>query len=155
MTLPSRVSRALALLKLPEEIQEQVNTGAIPARSAYEISKHPNADVQADLAKKAAAGELSHHQAASAVRQRQGKQKPTPRTTKQTFFAENGRSAGMPRRRWATASLSSCKVMTSSPTRAAGLPASKIERVTGGILIAEGSFGDAPALVVARFTSGS
>ena len=32
---PSRVSRALALLKLPEEIQEQVNTGEIPARSAY------------------------------------------------------------------------------------------------------------------------
>ena len=62
----------------------------IPARSAYEISKLPNADAQADLAKKAAAGELSHNQAANAVRQRQGKQKPTPRTTKQTFFAENG-----------------------------------------------------------------
>jgi ParB family chromosome partitioning protein len=87
---PSRVSRALALLKLPEEIQEQVNTGEIPARSAYEISKLPNADAQALLAKKAAAGELSHHQAANAVRQRQGKEKPTPRTTKQTFFAENG-----------------------------------------------------------------
>ena len=87
---PSRVSRALALLKLPEEIQEQVNAGVIPARSAYEISKLPNADAQADLAKKAAAGELSHNQAANAVRQRQGKQKPTPRMTKQTFFAENG-----------------------------------------------------------------
>ena len=87
---PSRVSRALALLKLPEEIQEQVNTGEISARSAYEISKLPNADTQAVLAKKAAAGELSHNQAANAVRQRQGKPKPSPRTTKQTFFAENG-----------------------------------------------------------------
>lgn len=87
---PSRVSRALALLKLPEAIQEQVNIGEISARSAYEISKLPNADMQAVLAEKAAAGELSHNQAANAVRQRQGKQKPTPRTTKQTFFAENG-----------------------------------------------------------------
>ena len=87
---PSRVSRALALLKLPEEIQEQVNAGVIPARSAYEISKLPNADAQAALAEKAAAGELSHTQAANAVRQRQGKQKPSPRKTKQTFFAENG-----------------------------------------------------------------
>lgn len=86
----SRVSRALALLKLPEEIQEQVNIGEISARSAYEISKLPNAGTQAVLAQKAAAGELSHSQAANAVRQRQGKQKPTPRTTKQTFFAENG-----------------------------------------------------------------
>ena len=87
---PSRVSRALALLKLPMEIQEQVNTGVIPARSAYEISKLPNADAQAALANKAAAGALSHSQVANAVRQRQGKQKPPPRTTKQTFFAENG-----------------------------------------------------------------
>ena len=87
---PSRVSRALALLKLPEDVQEQVNAGVIPARSAYEISKLPDADAQAVLARKAAAGDLSHNQAANAVRQRQGKQKPTPRTTKQTFFAENG-----------------------------------------------------------------
>jgi ParB family transcriptional regulator, chromosome partitioning protein len=42
------------------------------------------------LAERAASGELSHAQAANAVRQRQGKQKPSPRTTKQTFFAENG-----------------------------------------------------------------
>ncbi len=87
---PSRVSRSLSLLKLPEEIQEQVNTGEISARSAYEISKLPNADTQAALAQKAAAGELSPLQAANAVRQRQGKQKPASRTTKQTFFAENG-----------------------------------------------------------------
>ena len=87
---PSRVSRALALLKLPEEIQEQVKTGEVSARSAYEISKIPNAETQTDLAKKAAAGELSHSQAANAVRQRQGKPKPSPRTTKQTFFGDNG-----------------------------------------------------------------
>ena len=46
--------------------------------------------VRIDAGERAASGELSHAQSASAVRQRQGKQKPSPRTTKQTFFAENG-----------------------------------------------------------------
>src|SRR5205085_642485 len=61
---PSRVSRALALLKLPEEIQEQVTAGLISSRSAYEISRLPNAETQAALATKAAKGELSTTQAA-------------------------------------------------------------------------------------------
>jgi ParB family transcriptional regulator, chromosome partitioning protein len=87
---PTRVSRALALLKLPEEIQEQVTAGLISSRSAYEISKLPSAETQAALAAKAATGELSSNQAASAVRQRKGKPKPAPRTVIQTFFGENG-----------------------------------------------------------------
>lgn len=87
---PSRVSRALALLKLPAEIKEQVTTGLISPRSAYEISKLPNAETQAALATKAARGELSTTQAASAVRQRHGKPKPTARTKELTFFGDNG-----------------------------------------------------------------
>ena len=87
---PSRVSRALALLKLPEDIQEQVTTGLISSRSAYEISKLPNAETQAALAAKAVRGELSSNQAANAVRQRQGKPKPASRIVSQTFFGENG-----------------------------------------------------------------
>ena len=86
---PSRVSRGLALLKLPEEVQDQVILGKIPARSAYEISKLPNAAAQSALATKAAAGELSHSQAASAVRQRKGTAAPQ-KGTHQTFFAEGG-----------------------------------------------------------------
>jgi ParB family transcriptional regulator, chromosome partitioning protein len=87
---PSRVSRALALLKLPEEIQEQVATGVISSRSAYEISKLPSAEAQFVLAAKAAQGQLSSPQAAKAVRQRQGKSKPSARTTNQTFFGDKG-----------------------------------------------------------------
>jgi len=87
---PSRVSRALALLKLPDEIQDQVTSGMISARSAYEISKLPNPETQAALAAKAASGQLSPPQAAKAVRQRQGKPKPASRTTNQTFFGDNG-----------------------------------------------------------------
>ena len=84
------MSRALALLKLPEEIKEQVTTGLISPRSAYEISKLPNAETQAALATKAAKGELSTIQAANAVRQRHGKPKPEPRTRELKFFGDNG-----------------------------------------------------------------
>lgn len=87
---PTRVSRALALLKLPETIQEKVAAGAISPRSAYEISKLPNPETQSALAERVAQGQLSAPQAAKAVRQRQGKQKPTARITHQTFFGDNG-----------------------------------------------------------------
>src|SRR5262249_27167603 len=87
---PSRVSRALALLKLPESIQEQVTTGLISPRSAYELSKLPNSETQAALAAKAAAGQLSSTQTANAVRQRQGKPKSATRITNQTFIGDNG-----------------------------------------------------------------
>lgn len=87
---PSRVSRALALLDLPDEVQEQVTSGQISARSAYEISKLPNPETQTALAKKTAAGELTHGQTVGAVRQRQGKPKPTPRTTRLTFDGDDG-----------------------------------------------------------------
>jgi len=87
---PSRVSRALALLRLPEPVQKRVNAGEIPARAAYEISKLPDAEAQAALAREAAEGGLSHDEAARAVRQRRGKPKVASRTTKQTFFGDNG-----------------------------------------------------------------
>ena len=87
---PSRVSRALALLKLPDDIQEQVKDGQVAARSAYELSKLADPNKQAELAQEAAAGKLSHDQAARVVRQRLGKPKAPARSTSQTFIAENG-----------------------------------------------------------------
>lgn len=70
---PSTVSRAVALLRLPEDIQKQVDAGEIPARSAYELSKLTDDRTRQRLASETAAGRLSHHQAASAARQRRGK----------------------------------------------------------------------------------
>src|SRR5262249_46989610 len=70
---PSRVSRALALMRLPESVQEQVNSGAIPARVAYEISKLADAHAQQALAEKVAAGGLSLQEAAWVVRPRRGR----------------------------------------------------------------------------------
>lgn len=70
---PSTVSRALALMRLPDDIQKQVDAGEIPARSAYELSKLANDRTRQRLASETAAGRLSHHQAATAARQRRGK----------------------------------------------------------------------------------
>lgn len=87
---PSKVSRTLALLRLPSDIQRDVAQGKIPARSAYELSRLEDQQSQRHLARKAASGALTHGQAAKAVRQRRGKTAPKPRGIKQTFYDENG-----------------------------------------------------------------
>jgi ParB family chromosome partitioning protein len=86
----SRVSRALALLKLPDDIQEQVSLGRIAARSAYELSKLADPVQQASLAQEAAAGNLPPEKAAQAVRQSLRKVKAPARSTSQTFVTEGG-----------------------------------------------------------------
>ncbi len=87
---PSKVSRSLALLGLPEDVQQQVDGGSLAARSAYELSKLPDDATQRKLATKAAGGEMTHRQAANAVRQRRSKRTSNhQRGTNLTFFAEN------------------------------------------------------------------
>jgi ParB family chromosome partitioning protein len=86
---PSRVSRALALMRLPESVQEQVNAGTIPARAAYEISKHTDAGAQQALAERVAAGGLSPQEAARAVRRSRGKARGPRKARKLTFFGED------------------------------------------------------------------
>lgn len=87
---PSRVSRALALLTLPDEVQEKVATGEVAARTAYEISKLENESTQVELAQKAAAGAISAELTGRKVRQRRGKPKAPPRQIKQTFATGDG-----------------------------------------------------------------
>jgi ParB family chromosome partitioning protein len=86
---PSKVTRALSLLKLPDDIQEQVAEGVVSATAAYEISRIPNDETRRTLAKQAAEGELTREDAAKAVRQRKGKAKST-RGIKQTFLGYEG-----------------------------------------------------------------
>jgi len=86
----SRVSRALALLDLPEAIQKQVEAGTLPKSSAYEISKLSDDRAQTQLATQAAGGDLSHAETVKQVNQRRGKKSPKPRQgLHQVFFAEN------------------------------------------------------------------
>lgn len=85
----SRISRALALLRLPKDIQTEVAEGRVAARSAYELSKLDDPKQQRELARKAASHELSHTATAKAVRQRRGKT-ASSRSTKLTFPTEEG-----------------------------------------------------------------
>jgi ParB family chromosome partitioning protein len=86
----SQVSRALALLRLPEDIRHRVDAGEISARAAYELSKLKDMPQQRQLADRLATGNLTHEEAASAVRQRRGKRRDKPRSTKLTFPTELG-----------------------------------------------------------------
>lgn len=86
----SQVSRHLALLRLPDDLQRQVDGGDIPARVGYELSKLNNVIQQRELARQAAAGQLTHDEAARVVRQRRGKRSDKPRHTKLSFPTERG-----------------------------------------------------------------
>ncbi len=72
---PSKVSRAMALLKLPSDVQHLVESGKISARTAYEVSKKSTDEGQRQLAKEAAERGLTHDQTAKIVRQRRGGKK--------------------------------------------------------------------------------
>ena len=86
----SQVSRALALLRLPEDIRQRVDAGEIPTRAAYELSKLENVSQQRQLADRAATGNLTHEETARLVRQRRGKRRDKPRHTKLCFPTEQG-----------------------------------------------------------------
>ncbi len=87
----SRVSRSLALLDLPLEVQRQVDAGTLPKTSAYEISKLDDHGQQTKLATQAASGKLSHAKTVQQIKQRRGKKAATSRTgIHQVFFSERG-----------------------------------------------------------------
>ncbi len=87
----SKVSRSLALLRLPEDIQQLIETGKIASRVAYEISKAATPAEQRRLAKLAATGQLKLGEATVAVC-RKHRQSPTKkiRGVKLTFPADEG-----------------------------------------------------------------
>jgi len=87
---PSKVSRALALLDLPDDVRQQVESGVIPRTAAYELTKLESGAAQRSIAEQAAHEPLTHKKTAGAVRQRRGKKSTPARNVKQTFQAENG-----------------------------------------------------------------
>ena len=88
----AKVSRALALLKLPNEIQAQVAREEIPARSGYELSKLKPNDLQRKLANRVVAGELTHEGIACHAQKWKPKKsrKSQQSHTKQVFYADGG-----------------------------------------------------------------
>lgn len=82
-----KVSKALALLKLPEEIQEQVATGDISPATGYELSKVKDKAKQRALADDAIAGRVTCAEAAEKTAT--GNRKPR-KTTNETFKTSEG-----------------------------------------------------------------
>ncbi len=62
------VTRALALLALPQAIKEQVNAGLIPASAAYELARIKDPHQQADFATRLAANEMTRDGLAGTIK---------------------------------------------------------------------------------------
>ena len=86
----SKVTRSLALLKLPADMQESVARGEIAARSAYELSKVNDEEGRRSLAERAAAGAITSDGLARAARSRKGKAAPKARSSRLSFAVSGG-----------------------------------------------------------------
>lgn len=84
----SSVVRALRLLDLPAAVQEQVEQGALPPATAYEVSKLDDPDEQAALASRVVAEGLSRAETVEAVR----------RSSRGSAKGKGGSKAGSPRK---------------------------------------------------------
>ncbi len=86
---PSKVTRSLALLKLPEGIQTLVESGEVSPTAAYEVSKLPTPDQQAALQNNLANELISVKNARRHVQNRRSP-KTRIRGTRQVFSTEGG-----------------------------------------------------------------
>ena len=82
---PSKVSRALKLLRLPADIQAKIESGELPARTAYEISKLDDESQQRAMLSDVSESKLTNQQARNRVRIKKGKGTIARGGTKMTF----------------------------------------------------------------------
>jgi len=71
----STVSKLLSLLSLPEELQKRVDSGELPATTAYQLTKLDDPEAQKRLANQAVKGELTRDNVVTEVKQRNQKQR--------------------------------------------------------------------------------
>jgi ParB family chromosome partitioning protein len=86
------ITRAEALMSLPDTIQAMVGTGAgqLPASAAYEISRLDDPHAQAELASAVAGRRMTRDQAADAVRSRIGKKNVRPKASRLSCRLDGG-----------------------------------------------------------------
>lgn len=72
----TNVVRALALLDLPETVQDQVEQGALPPTTAAEIARLERPEDQTEVAREVVSLKLTREQAAAAVREKSGQPSP-------------------------------------------------------------------------------
>ena len=82
---PAKVSRALKLLKLPADIQAKIESGELPARTAYEISKLDDESQQRAMLSAVSSEGLTNQQARNRVQIKRGKRMPQRVGSKMTF----------------------------------------------------------------------
>jgi ParB family chromosome partitioning protein len=89
---PSSVSRALALLDLPSDVQRRVDAGELPARAAAEIGRLADPAEQVALAERAVAEGLTRDQVMETVKARRvGKAAATPGGKREIKFDDGAR----------------------------------------------------------------
>jgi hypothetical protein len=84
------VTRSLALLDLPDDVQERVEAGELAARSAYEVARLEDDGARHALAEAVRQQGLTAEETRRAVRSRQGKAAPASRSTRERFSAPGG-----------------------------------------------------------------
>lgn len=88
----SKVSRSLALLDLPPDVQERVEVGQLAARSAYELTKLPDEASRRHLADEVTRKGMTQTETARVVKQQRGDRRKSNRRSvhpKVDFWAEN------------------------------------------------------------------
>ncbi len=84
------VSRAVALLKLPAELQARVDDGSLPPTTAYQVAKVKDPKKQRELADKAVSGQMKSVETAKASAASSGKAPRPRRSTNETFRTAEG-----------------------------------------------------------------
>lgn len=87
---PTRVSRLLAVLRLPDDLLSEVESGKLSTRSAYELTKLPSATAQRKMAQQIVEQSLTATQTSNAIRQRKGKTRRRRTEKKLTFRSDSG-----------------------------------------------------------------
>ena len=95
---PSRVSRSLALLDLPETVQQRINEGELSKSSAYELSKIDNPGLQKKLSEKATESSMTQRRIQGSVARRKKRSKATVRGTNLSFECDDGFSIQVKKR---------------------------------------------------------
>ena len=88
----SFVARALALLDLPELVQELVEQGTLPAATANEVARIERAEDQVEIARQIVSEGLTRDEAAEAIRARKaGNPATAAKTVRHEFKLKSGR----------------------------------------------------------------
>jgi ParB family chromosome partitioning protein len=88
----SSVARALALLDLPEPVQELVEQGTLPAATACEVGRLEQPEDQIEIAKRIVSEKLTRDEAAEAIRARKaGNPAVAGKTFRHEFKLKDGR----------------------------------------------------------------